>query len=150
MAHGMSPMIRNLRREPPMDCHDKGGIRSGIKNLSSVRQRLVPNDNLPEPGPQFGQFRHVIAVNPGRVGKVTPTKLFCFLLQVALNQPDLPFIGGILGGYRLPPAVIEPLKDVNRPIEIEWHHLCAANCDLGLAAASRQGPEAKDNPEDDH
>jgi len=148
MIHGMVPMIRNLRPEPPMDGHDEVWIRCDVSNLPSVRQRPVLNVDLPESRLQLSQSWHIMTVDPGRIGEITAAKLLCFLLEMALDQPDLFFIRWILDGNRLPPAVIEPLKDMDRLFKIEWHHLCTACCHLGLAVTSCQYSQDKDDPEE--
>lgn len=62
MIHGVPAMIRHLRHKPVVKCHDEGRIRRGVSNLSSVRQGGIANVDLREPGFQFSQPRHVIAV----------------------------------------------------------------------------------------
>ena len=41
MIHGMVPMVRNLRHEPPMDFHDEVWIRSGVSNLPSFENQIA-------------------------------------------------------------------------------------------------------------
>jgi len=64
------------------------------------------------------------------------------VLEMGLDQRDLLLIRGIFHGHGLSPAVIEPLKDVDRLVEVEWHHLRATRRNLGLAGTAGQSPEA--------
>ena len=89
MVHGVSAMLRNLRPKPPMERDNEGRIRRGVSNLSSVRQGRISNVDLPEPGLQFSQPRHLIAVNSGRIGEVAAAKLVHFVLEMGLDQGDL-------------------------------------------------------------
>ena len=69
MIHGVPAMLRHLRPKPLMKGHNEGRIRRGVSNLSAVRQGGISNVDLPEPGLQFSQPRHVVAVNSGRIGE---------------------------------------------------------------------------------
>ncbi len=148
MVHGVSAMLRHLRPKPTMECDNEGRICRGVSNLSSVRQGRIANVDLREPGLQFGQPRHLIAVNSGRIGEVTPAKLVRFVLEVGLNQGNLLRIRRIFHSHRLPPAIIKPLKHMDRLLKIERHHLRAACCDPGLAGAACRCPENKSDQQD--
>ena len=142
--HGVRPVVRQLRIDPPMQrAHQFGAVR-GKLNLPAIGHVLVPDHNLARFGLlKLDQPRHLRAVNVTGSGEVAMLELRRDFFQVLTNQVDLLIVLRIFHDDLLNAPAGGLSKHVRRCAQAERHDIRTAGRNFRLSFRVRRDHQAK-------